>query len=97
MVVPSHQHQMPPLAAIWIQSTFKELKMFDRIVVAYWVPTESIQKTVGIPHNHMEYYSKERRNEIIDKALDNKLHVMLKHGAKNHLIIYIDNMYFRQR
>jgi len=71
--------------------------MFERITIAYWVPTISIQQTIGIPHNTVELYSEERRNEIINKVLENNLQVMLKPGTKDHLILYIDNSYFRQR
>jgi hypothetical protein len=71
--------------------------MFERIIVAYWVPNKSIEEKIGIPHNTVELYSDERRNEIINKALENKLQVMLKAGIVNHLILYVDDGRFRQR
>jgi len=64
-----------------------------RIIVSYWV-TEI--KSLGIPRNSEFAYSSRKRNQIIDKAVNNGLQVMLYKNDQT-LIILIDNGRFRQR
>ena len=64
------------------------------ITVVYWHGT--IMKAIGIEHNTQFAYSEEKRNEIIDLVLENKLQVML-YKQNDTLIIWIDNGRFRQR
>lgn len=72
----------------------KEEKM-KKITLAYFYGNH--EDKIGIPHNTTFPYSKKKRNEIIDKVLDNNLNVMLKHGANDVLIIWVDNGRFNQR
>jgi hypothetical protein len=68
----------------------------DRIIVAYWVPSKYMEEQIGIDHESVYDYSKKKRDEIIDLALEKDMQVMM---IKRHevLIIYIDNGRFRQR
>lgn len=65
-----------------------------KITVVYWMGV-AIQ-SMGIEHNTQFDYSEEKRNEIIDLALENRLQVML-YNSDDVLIIWIDNGRFRQR
>lgn len=68
----------------------------NTIVVAYWMGG-TIEK-VGIPHNSSCPYTKEKRNEIIDKVLDSGYNVLLQQQNNTQtLIIWIDDKRFQQR
>jgi len=66
-----------------------------KIIVAYWHGT--MFKAVGIEHLQEYDYSDEKRDEIIDLALGNNLHIMMHKSKYNELYIWIDNGRFRQR
>jgi len=61
--------------------------MLKKIVVAQWVGGE--QKEFD--------YSEEKRNELINQSLKDKLHLMMYEGNDDTLIMYIDTKRFRQR
>ena len=70
--------------------------MTKKICVFYWTP--HLQDEIGIKHNTVIDYSKEKRDEIIEKVLDNNYQVMLSKPHKEDiLVIQIDNRRFRQR
>ncbi len=64
------------------------------IIVAYWTGT-AIEK-VGIKHKREYDYSDEKRNEIVDLILSNRLQIMM-YEVVDTLLIWIDDGRFRQR
>ncbi len=64
--------------------------------VGYWA-YGSKMKGMDIEHNTMMDYSEEKKNEIIDKALENGYQVMLQKKENDILMIWIDDKRFRQR
>ncbi len=65
-----------------------------QILVEYWMG--SMIESIGIqPHTRFTY-SEEKRNEIINKILNNNLQVMI-YQNDDKLVIFIDNGKFRQR
>jgi len=64
------------------------------IYVAYWMGT--MIESLNIPHKASFEYSEEKRNEIINLALEKNLQVML-YQISTTLIIMIDNGRFKQR
>ena len=65
-----------------------------KIVVFYWA--YAMCECVGIEHNTVFDYSDEKRNEIIDLVLKNKLNIMM-YESDGYLAMWIDNNKFRQR
>jgi hypothetical protein len=66
------------------------------IIVAYWIPGSSIEKTVGIPHHTTYDYTNKKRDDIVNLVLGKRLQIMMN-THKDTLIIWIDNGRFGQR
>ena len=64
------------------------------IHIAYWY--KGHEEKVGIPHNSIFKYSKEKRNEVIDQILDSGFNILLQQ-SNDVLIIWIDDKRFQQR
>ena len=67
------------------------------ILVVYWVPTITMLEKMGIPHQAKYDYTDEKRNSIIDKALENGYQVMLHSYGNEKLVMWIDRNCFKQR
>jgi hypothetical protein len=75
-----------------------ERPKFEKIVVAYWVPNESMQEKVGIKHNAVFTYSLATQLRIIEDILEQDLQIMIRPlKAENSLLILIDDRRFTQR
>ena len=66
--------------------------MFKKnIAVVYWHGSQFDQLTIEIKHNTIFKYTKDKRNELIDKIMDLGYNVMLQSMDNgNQLAIWID-------
>jgi hypothetical protein len=74
----------------------KDQEPIEKILVAYWVFSDEMQKKVGINHNSYFDYSLDKQREIIETLISKGLKVMVYKNDKN-LVILVDNKMFRQR